>query len=125
MKIGNAVGTPQEITDFFENNGMDPNNFFTQSEPPLNKIWFIVPSVIILIVFVVLTLYDELTAGQTKLGFLIGCGASLWLTINIQLRFKSPWATGVLAIGLLLLMLVAIGVLTPRDLLEQAKSLRD
>lgn len=126
MKVGdNVEGTPEEITDFFENNGMDPNKYFTEPERPLNRVFFILPAAIILIIFGILSFMDTLTSNQTRFALLVGCASSLWLATNVQIRFKNFWATGLVVIGLLSLMLLAVGVLTPADLLDEARSIRD
>jgi hypothetical protein len=124
MKFGPAEGTPEEIKNFFQDNGLKAADYFAAPEAPISAIWFVIPSACVVIALTVLTLFAPVSASVATFIFLVGCVASLWLAVNVQLRFKSAWATGIVAIGCPLLMLVALGLVTPLQMLEEIKSLR-
>ena len=125
MKLGRDIeGTPEEINNFFQNNGFNVSDFITLPEEPIKTIWFVIPSILILGAIAALTLFTPDDASGVIFLFLIGCAGGLWLALNVQLRFKNPWATGLIAIGSLLLLLVALGVITPIQMLQEVKSLK-
>jgi asparagine N-glycosylation enzyme membrane subunit Stt3 len=124
MKFGPFEGTPEEINNFFQNNGLNISDYIALPEEPIKAIWFAIPSTLILCTLAVLTLFRPSGASGVTFLFLIGCGGGLWLAVNTQLRFKNPWATGLIAICCLLLLLVALGVLTPIQMLEEVRSLK-
>ena len=82
------------------------------------------PSFLIVLAFGALTLIETTNVGQKTFAFLIGCSALVWLTTIIQLRFKHVWATAIVGVGGLLLMLVALGAISPTQMLEEVKSFR-
>jgi len=124
MKIGMVEGSPEEIRDFFQNNGLNIQDYLEKPETPLNRIWFIVPVLLIFGAISLLTLIASVPNPTQAFLFLIGCGAGIWLAVNVQIRFKNTWAAGFIAVGTILLMLVAIGVMAPSELVQQMKDLR-
>ena len=124
MKFGPVEGTSEEIKNFFQDNGLKAKDYFVPPESPIATVWLFVPSVCVVFALAVLTLFAPWSAARATFIFLVGCAASIWLAVNVQLRFKSAWATGLVAIGCLLLMLVALGTVTPLQMLEAIKSLR-
>jgi len=124
MKFGPVEGTSEEIKNFFQDNGLKATDYFAPPESPITTIWFVIPSACVVVALGVLTLLAPWSAAQATFIFLVGCAASIWLSVNIQLRFKSGWATGIVVIGCLLLMLVALGTVTPLQMLEEIKSFR-
>jgi len=124
MKFGPLEGTSEEIKNFFQDNGLRAADYIALPDEPIGPIWFAVPIAIFIAALAVLTFLSGLTKPAATFVFLIGCAAGMWLAVNTQLRFKSPWATGTLVLGCLLLMLVALGAVTPLDLLNEVKSLK-
>lgn len=124
MKIGGIEGTPQEIKDAFENHGLLLEDYLERPEVPLSKIWVIAPSLFIIIVLVCLVLLAPIGKTSLLLLFLLGAGSVLWLTVAIQVRFKNGWATAAVAIGGLLMLLVAGGFIEPKDTPQVLKELR-
>lgn len=124
MKFGPVEGTSEEIKNFFQDNGLKATDYFAPPESPIKTIWFVIPSACVVFALAVLTLFTLPSAAGATFTFLVGSAASLWLAVNVQLRFKSAWATGIVVIGCLLLMLVALGAVTPLQMLEEFKSLR-
>ena len=124
MRLGPIEGTKEEITGFFQDNGLKASDYFQTPEAPIGIVWLVVPALCIIAVLAALTLMEPLKQGQQTFVFLIGCTALVWLATVIQLRFKHAWATGIVVIGGLLLMLVALGALSPIQMLGEVKSLR-
>ena len=124
MKVGKMEGSPQEIKDLCENNGLNIEDYLEKPEQPLGKFWFIAPGFLFVLSIVVLTLTASLQKSWQTLVFLLGCCCALWLAVSVQLRFKNTWATTSIAIGGLLLMLVALGAVTPQELLQHAKDFK-
>jgi hypothetical protein len=91
---------------------------------PIKVVWCAIPALLMVISLATLTLVESLSTGQNMFVFLVGCAALVWLSTVIQLRFKHAWATGIIAIGGLLLMLVALGVILPAQMLNELKSFR-
>ena len=124
MKLGPIEGTKEEITGFFQDNGLNAGDYFQMPEAPIGTLWLVVPTLCVVATLGALTLLESLKQGQQTFLFLIGCMAIVWLATVIQLRFKHAWATGIVVIGGLLLMLVALGAISPTQMLNEVKSLR-
>ena len=125
MKIGEEIeGTPQEIRDLFQNNGFSIEKYLKKFEKPLNRYLFICPSCLYLVSIILLTTVSNLSNGLRTLIFLFGCCCSLWLAVNVQIRFKNPWATAFIVLCGISFMLVALGVISPVELLDQANKFK-
>lgn len=118
MKIGPVQGTSEEVNDLFQNNGLNLSEYLQKPEPPLPNIWLIIPSVILVVSFGVLTLLQTVSENWKTFIFLLGFASSLWLGVSVHIRFKSNWAAGAIILVGLLIMLVALGVLEPKELIE-------
>lgn len=124
MKIGNTEGTPEEIKDFFQNNSLNIIDYLEKPEQPLKPVWFIVPVSLVIAALLCLTLLAPTQTSLRTLVFLLGCSAGFWLAVNVQIRFKNAWATFFVAVGAVLVMLVAIGIVAPLDMVKYLKELR-
>lgn len=90
----------------------------------MNVKWLILPAGLAFLAVIILALGRSFSAELRNLCFIGFCLFLLWGGVAIQLRFKNAWATGLVVVGGLLVGLVALGALTPVQLLEQAKSIR-
>lgn len=124
MKLGPIEGTKEEITGFFQDNGLKASDYFQIQGAPIGTLWLVVPAFCVVASLGALTLLESLKQGHQTFIFLIGCTAIVWLATVVQLRFKHAWATGIVVIGGLLLMLVALGAISPTQMLNEVKSLR-
>lgn len=123
MKVGGAEGTPQELTDFFQNNGLNPGDYFQRVESSTATRWVVIPAVLVLAsVFALWWLATE-HAQYQWLAFLLGVLAVIWLTASLQLRYKQVVVTGIAGFSALSVMVVAFGLLTPLEALEQLRQL--
>lgn len=118
MKIGPVEGTPEEVNNYFKNNGLNPFDYFEKPEPPLSNIWLIIPSIIFVLSFGVLVFAEAISSKAKIFIFLFGFASSVWLGVSVHIRFKSNWGAGAVILAGLLIMLVALGVLEPKELLE-------
>jgi hypothetical protein len=121
MKLGPVEGTPEEVHNFFQNNGLNPLDFFQKPEPKMAKIWLIIPCVIFVTCLSSLSFLSELSENVKLFIFLIGIGSGGWGAVCVHIKFKSGWGAGSIIFISLLIMLVALGVLQPDQLLEYIK----
>jgi len=124
MKIANLEGTTEEIKNFFQDNGLKAENFFEPAETPIRTRWLVVPGALVLIALATLTLLQSATPQQRTFLFVAVCFFGICWSVVLQLRFKNAWATGIVVGGCLLLALVALGVVTPVQMLEEVKGLK-
>ena len=122
MKIG-IEGTSEEIKGLFQNDG-STKDYFKKPEKPLSRTLFIVPSCSYIVSIILLTPVLGVPEGWHTFIFLIGCCCSSWLAVCLQIRFKNPFATSFIAIFGIAFMLVALGVLSPVELLDKAKNFK-
>lgn len=118
MKVGGIEGTPEEIKDYFENCGLNPLDFFEKPEDKLSKVWVIVPSALFLCCFSVLNFVHDIPDKWNIFIFLLGLCSCVWTAVSVHIRFKSTWGAGTIIFIGLLVMLVALGILQPAQLLN-------
>lgn len=123
MKLGKAEGTPEEITNFFENHGLNPEDYFEKIESPLHWKWLAIPGSLFTLAMFLLVLFTLSTKIRILL-FLIGVGGSCWAAVSLQIRFKNNWATTVMVVSALLILLVAAGFITPKETVDAIKGLK-
>lgn len=121
MKFGHLEGTPEEIRDFFENNGLDANNYFQPVERPIHTAWLVAPAVVVLLMVIVLWLNFTANPRHQWLAFLLGCLSTVWLGAILQIKYKQPMVTGFAAVGCVVVLVIAFGLLTPLEAIEQLK----
>ena len=124
MKLGQIEGTPEEITNLFQNNNTNIFDYITRPEQPIKTIWLIVPIILFLCAICTIIFIIPNDVHWRTFVFIIGCCSGLWFSTIIQLRYKSPWVTGLIAICCLLLLLVALGNITPMQMLDEFKSIK-
>lgn len=123
MKLGPFDGSTKEFNDLVENHGFNPENFLQDTKQNLNNIWIIIPIISFIIAFTFLTLFPPQNTDFQTLIFLLGCCAGIWLSVSVQIKSKNFYATSVVAIGSVLIMLVAIGLITPIEMVEHLKEI--
>ena len=118
MKIGPVEGTPEEVNNFFQNNGLNPLDYFEKPESSLQTRWLIIPAVLFVALFVLLALAGDDYSKIKVVLFLSGFASSVWLAVCVHIRFKTDWGSSAIILAGLLIMLVALGVLEPKQLTE-------
>lgn len=121
MKFGPVEGTPEEVRGFCEGSGINLSEYIQKPDQQLSKIWLILPAAVLVISFGLLTLWQTISGTGKNFIFLFGFASSVWLAVSVHIRFKSTWGAGAIVFAGLLIMLVALGVLSPIDLIEQYK----
>ena len=124
MKLGSAEGTPKEFTDFFQDNGLDPSHYFQKVDNPISTRWVAIPAVLVFLAVIAIWLLAKTQTQYQWPAFLLGCLCVVWLGVSTQLRFKQAMVTTVASIGCLAVLVVAFGLLTPLEAIEQRKQLR-
>lgn len=124
MKLGGAEGTPKEFTDFFQDNGLDPSHYFQKVDNPISTRWVVIPAILIFLVVIAIWLMSKTQTQYQWPTFLLGCLGVVWLGVSTQLRFKQPMVTAFASVGCLAVLVVAFGLLTPLEAIEQLKQLR-
>ena len=125
MKVGPVDGSVQEVRDLFENHGLKLKDYLEKPPSPL-KAWFLViPIVVFLLSLFTLAL---LPAGspdwQLRFLYILSFGSGTWTCASTQLRFKNGITTFCVAMGLVLTILLAAGLMSPREAAEAVKSLK-
>lgn len=116
MKLGPVEGTPEEVNNFFQNNGLNPLDYFEKPEPSLQTRWLIIPAVLFVASFMLLAIVGAEYSTIKILLFLFGFASSVWLAVCVDIRFRTPWGAGAIILAGLLIMLVALGVVKPEQL---------
>ena len=72
MKVGSVEGTPEEVRDLFENHGLDLAAYIEKPDTPLQKVWLIIPSVLLVVCFGILSFTNSLPKAERFLSFYSG-----------------------------------------------------
>jgi hypothetical protein len=124
MRLGKVVGSPKEIRNLIEDSGLKIPDYLEKPERQIGTIWFIVPPAIVLIAATISVLIPAIGPSGRVLAFVVGSGASIWLSVNVHIRFKSAWAASTIVIGAIALLLVSAGLVAPLDMLKQLREIR-
>lgn len=126
MKLGSIEGSPQEIKDLFENNGLKLENYI---EKPKNNnidtLWVLLPSVLLIIGLSTLYFMDPKLTKMIGFTQIVCIGLNIWLIISIQLRYNNVWATGFSIFGLCLMFMVTTKIISPKEAIERINKERD
>lgn len=124
MKLHNVEGTPEEISDFFQNNGLNLLDYFQAPEKPISMSWVIVPGALALVSMAILVFGKNLTEEIKTIAFITSAACSIWTGVVVQVRYKNTWAAGFVILGGILLTLVAQGIITPKQAYQEIKTLK-
>ena len=128
MKVGKVEGSPEEIKNIFENNGLNLEDYLEKLEKadaPLHWSWLSLPGFIFIASLLFLVLLTDVSPKTRIVFLLVGAGGICWLAAAVQIRFKNPVATSAVGMGLFLMLLVAAGFLTPKETIDTLKGLKD
>jgi len=125
MKLGLFDGSVEEVCNLLENNGLRLEDYIEKLPAHLKTRFLIAPAVILSIALLLLALLSGCCSRTVlNLIYLLGFGGGTWLTVSTQLKFRNTIATFVVAIGALLMVLVASGVFSPKEAAEFIKDIR-
>lgn len=109
-------GTPQEIHDFCQNNGLNFDDFFVK---PISKGWLI-GACILWIVLLIVSLFIPADEVKYKTFLLIlMCGNSLGIGLIIKRQFDQDYA--VITIFMVVFSMVAVGFIPVEKMLDYLK----
>jgi ABC-type dipeptide/oligopeptide/nickel transport system permease component len=118
MKFGPIEGTPQEVKDYMENNGLDPNKYFEVKN--INKIsvgWIFGSSLLFLAMIITLTFLN--TSSFFLPALLVTIFIAIFCTAIIHLHYENSWCSTMVGVGLFVLISLAAGFVTPKQAISQ------
>ena len=125
MKLGPFDGSMEEVRNLFENHGLRIEDYIEKPPAQLKTKFLIMPAVVLSIALLLLVLLSNRCSPIVlTLIYLLGFGGGTWLTVSTQLKFNNTMATFVVAIGALLMVLVASGLFSPKEAAEFIKDIR-
>ena len=125
MKLGPFDGSVEEVRNLLENNGLKLEDYIEKPSVHLKTGFLIAPAVLLCVALFLLALVSRSCSPIVlTLIYIFGFGGSTWLTVSIQLKFRNTVATFVMAIGALLMLLVASGIFSPKEVAEFLKDIR-
>jgi len=125
MKLGSFDGTVEEAKDLFENNGLNLEDYLEKPPSRLAIKFLIAPAVVLGVSLLIMAIFaSQCSQATLTLLYLLGFSGGTWLTVSTQLRFKNTLATFAVAIGSLLMVLVASGIFSPKDAAEFIKEIK-
>jgi uncharacterized membrane protein len=125
MKMGPFDGSMEEVKDLFENNGLKLEDYLEKPPSHLATKFMIIPAVVLGIALLLLAIFTtKCSHAILTLLYLLGFSGGTWLTVSIQLRYKNTLATFAVAIGSLLMILVASGIFSPKEAVEFIKEIK-
>ncbi len=111
------------IKDRVENHGFPLEDYLEKPPAPLKTRFIVIPSIIFAISITILC-FIAASTGLTKLFYVISFGSGTWLCASTQIRFKNVATTFYVATGLILTVLIAGGIINPREAVELVKNMK-
>jgi len=125
MKLGPANGNAAEVSDLLQNNGLQLEDFMEKPAEGLKTRYIFIPAAIFIIGLLVVVWFGSSSSKEAlTLLYLLTFGGGTWLTVSIQLSVRNGLATFVVAIGALLMLLMADGTFSLQDTADFVKGLR-
>jgi hypothetical protein len=124
MRIGTMEGSPQEIRDLIENNGLRVADYLQPPEAQLQRRWLIIPTSLVGVALLLIILAGDISSKVLVLLLVLGFGGGTWLTVSVQIRFRNALATFAVAVGVVLTLLVAGGLIAPNETVDYLRKLR-
>jgi hypothetical protein len=123
MKIGTLEGSPQEIKDLVDNHGLRIEDYLETPTGALAKRWLLAPAGVVALSLILMAVIPGLSHQALILLFVLGLAGGTWLTVAVEIRFRNTVATSAVAIGVLLALLVAAGLIAPRETIDELRKL--
>ena len=125
MKVGHLEGTPQEIKDLMENHGLNLADYLEKPERPMCKRWIALPIILYTSCIIATSLLLESYKSISGISFILSFGVAIWLSVTLQVRFKSSWASGLAILSLSLLSLLSYGIIQPQEIIPYMQAFSD
>ncbi len=119
MRIGTMEGTPEEIRDLCENHGLTITDYMDRPKDlQFSNRWLVGATLSYLALLVLTTVAPGLFPSAFGVLSLLTLVAVIGVAVCLQLRYDNKWASGLAAVGLGTVWLVAIGALAPQAAVE-------
>lgn len=113
------------VKDLIENHGFKLEDFLEKAPSPLNTRYLVIPGIMFTISTFVLCFFSEvISSNSLKLAYVSSFGFGTWVCASMQIRFKNIVATFCVAIGIIIITLLAIGLISPTDTIGIVKGLK-
>ena len=122
MRVGNMDGTPEDICNLLENNGLKLDDYIQRPQKTWHDMsiyWIVVP--VLLYIAVLFTAY--LCKPYAMIFFLAGAVVVVMITIILHLKFTNGWISIFTAIAGVLILLVSVGMVSPTEVPKIIKEL--
>jgi hypothetical protein len=123
MKLGPVDGNVEEVRDLLKNFGLNLEDFIEKPTSPLRMRFLVIPVVIFLSSVLVLGVLPTGSLGWQLLVILSIAGGT-WTCASTQLRFRNPVATFCVAMGFVLMILLAAGLISLKEAAEAVMKLK-
>ena len=125
MKVGPVDGSAEEVRDLFENHGLKLEDYIEKPPSLLKPRFIVLPTVIFLLTLFTLALLPPGVADwQLRIFYILSFASLTWICASTQLRFKNGITTFCVAMGLVLTIVLAAGLISPKEAVEAVKSLK-
>lgn len=125
MRVGPIDGTPLEVTNLLENNGLRIEDYLEKPPVPLKTRFLVIPAILFAVsVCVMAALPINPPVWLPRLVIILSFGSATWICTSTQIRFKNTIATFCVAMGLILTALLATGLLSPGEVPDILKGLK-
>lgn len=125
MKIGSIDGTPEEIKNLCENNGLDLTQYIEKPGQHMHKGWLLAPAITFVGCLIASVVVKNNFPNYSMLAFCITLATVCWLAIAVQVKFSNAWATAIACLGLFLIALLSFGYIMPNDVIAEVSKLKN
>ena len=108
---------------FFYNNDLQIKDFIDTKKIQVKPIWIFIPAIISFFLLACLALQWYTNNLIRNLIFLTGCCSSMWLSASIHIKFNMKFVSVFVLIVSVLIMLVALDVVTPKEMLQYLREI--
>ena len=125
MRMGPFDGSVEDVKDLLENNGLTLEDYLEKPPASLKTCFLVVPIMLFtLSLFVLAIMPVNSTSWVLRVLYAISFGSGTWICTNIQIRFRNGIATFCVAMGVIITVLIAAGLLSPREAADIVRDLK-
>jgi hypothetical protein len=126
MRIGKSIeGSPEEIRNLCENHGLRIEDFLERPKDKSMSAWWLrCASGTYTIVLILLAILPKFWPNSVGVLGLLAFASVVWVVVCLQLTFDNGWASGFAGAGLAVVILIAMGIMSPAAAVEYFRDLR-